>query len=306
MNTDLIKLYLTTARNKTLLGTDSEPDEHGWTPLHAEVACDDLCKVRKRLEKDKQLLSASNYDGWTPLHVAAALNRGSSVCDETENDSKLAILGHLIKKGADRNARNKDGWTPLHVAVALNGNEEVVRELLSGADARASEMKDAKGRTPLHVAAAKNENPTVIKLLLKCCSVDPCTHTKECESSSHKPATVKRFRVAVNARNKDGCTPLHWAAEKTKNPEIVKVLLDRGADPRLKDGKGRLPIDLAEKNETLRGTEVYWQLHDARYLAHGTWDQPCGVQHCCCGCAPSSRCDRTVSAGNQDKAEEQS
>ena len=155
MNTDLIKLYLTTARNKTLLGTDNEPDEHGWTPLHAEVACDDLCKVRKRLEKDKQLLSASNYDGWTPLHVAAALNRGASVCDETENDSKLAILGHLIKKGADRNARNKDGWTPLHVAVALNGNEEVVREVLSGADARASEMKDAKGRTPLHVAAAK-------------------------------------------------------------------------------------------------------------------------------------------------------
>ena len=290
MNTDLIIFGLKTACKKPLCAQTVEPDTHGWTPLHAAVALGDERKVKELLTDEntsRRLLNASNYDGWTPLHVAAAINGDFSVCDETGNDdSKRNVLKQLTDKGADRNARNKDGWTPLHVAVAINCKEEAMKKLLNGAAARASEVKDAKGRTPLHVAAAKNENPEVIKLLLKCCSVHPCTKTKECESS-HQPATVKRFTVAVNARNKDGCTPLHRAAKKTKNSEIVKVLLDHCADPRLKDGKGRLPIDLAEKNETLRGTEVYWELHDARYLPHGTWDHPCEVQHCCCGCAPS-------------------
>ncbi len=286
MNTDLIKLDLKTARNKKLLcKCVGARDEHGWTPLHAAVAFNNLPKAKNLLEEDKKrrLLNASNNDGWTPLHVVA---RKGSCCNENENDSKLGVLDYLLEEGADRSSRNKDGWTPLHVAVALNRNEEVVERLLNGTDARASEMKDAKGRTPLHMAAAKNDNPEVIKILLKCCSVDPCTQTKECERHSHKTATVKRLTVAVNARDKDGCTPLHRAAKKTKNPEIVKVLMDHCADPRLKDGKGRLPIDLAEDNEKLRGTEVYWQLHDARYLDHRTWDQRCGVPHCSCGCAP--------------------
>ena len=170
-----------------------------------------------------------------PLHVAAVL---------TGRDGNLAVLNSLLTRNADRNARNKDGWTPLHIAAALNRNPEVVRTLSNGRDPG---LRDGKGRTPLHLAAAQNSNPLVVKRLLE------------------------HPRAAPNARNNAGCTPLHMAAKKTKNPEVVKLLLDGGADPRLKNEKGQLPVDLAEKNKKLRGTEVYWQLHDARYLAHKNW-----------------------------------
>ena len=61
MNIDLIKLDLKTARNKKLLcECAGARDEHGWTPLHAAVAFDNLCRVEKRFDKDNQLLNASN------------------------------------------------------------------------------------------------------------------------------------------------------------------------------------------------------------------------------------------------------
>ena len=68
-----------------------------------------------------------------------------------------------------------------------------------------------------------------------------------------------------NARDKAGNTPLHKAASKTKNPEIVRLLLACGADRWLKNGKEQLPFDLAKQNKKLQGTEVYWRLHEATY-----------------------------------------
>ena len=46
---------------------------------------------------------------------------------------------------------------------------------------------------------------------------------------------------------------------------MVALLLDRGADATLRDNNGRLPIDLADENKALKGTDVYWQLNDARF-----------------------------------------
>ena len=290
MNTDLIILGLMTARNEKLLSEDpGARDEHGWTPLHAAVAYGKLCKVEALLEKDndKTLLNASNYDGWTPLHVAAALNgnpiaAGLSLDIDNEKDSQLAVLEHLINKGADRKALNKDRWTPLHVAAAVNHNAEVVRKLMNGPGVPAPGVKDGKGRTPLHMAAANNNNPRVMEQLLSVPGVDMNKRTDDCSTPLHwaaaramNPAvvTVLLSRGAnLNARNKAGCTPLHRAAKKNMNPKIVELLLDHGADPRLKNEKGQLPVDLADKNKRVRGTEAYWQLHAAKYLPHEKWN----------------------------------
>ena len=239
MDTDLIILNLLTARSedpRNAVDDTSRRDERGWTPLHAAVAFNDSGRVEELLadDTDRTLLGTSNNDGWTPLHVAAAL---------TGSDGNLAVLSSLLTRNADRNARNKDGWTPLHIAAALNRNAEVVGRLLNDRDDSSDPtpvFKDGKGRTPLHLAAAQNSNPRVVNRLLK------------------------HPRTAPNGRNNAGCTPLHMAAKKTKNPEIVELLLARGADPRLKNEKGQLPVDLAEKNKKLRRTEGYWQLHDAR------------------------------------------
>ena len=285
MDTDRIILDLMSARSEGLCDDSRARDEHGWTPLHRAVALNSHARVVIVLDRDPRLLDVGNNDGWTPLHVAVALH-GNSIAQAllpgADNASELAILRYLLKKGADRSARNNHGWAPLHVAAALNHNPGVVERLLDDPATPAPGVKDGKGRTPLHVAAAMNNNARVIKLLLKRPGVDPNVRTEDYSTPLHKAAArarnpemvrllLKEGRAAPNVRNKAGCTPLHRAAKKTKNPEIVRLLLENGADPRLKNERGELPVDLAAKNKKLRRTEVYWQLHAAKYLPHESW-----------------------------------
>ena len=48
-----------------------------------------------------------------------------------------------------------------------------------------------------------------------------------------------------NAKDNEGRTPLHGAALEG-DVEIVKILLERGADPWITDNGGRIPLDYAE------------------------------------------------------------
>ena len=59
-------------------------------------------------------------------------------------------------------------------------------------------------------------------------------------------------------------TPLHKVTRKA-SLAMVALLLDRGADPTLRDNHNRLPVDIADYNKALQGTDVYWRLNEARY-----------------------------------------
>ncbi len=69
----------------------------------------------------------------------------------------------------------------------------------------------------------------------------------------------------MNARDGGGETPLHVAAEKSENPEVIEALLQAGANPKLKDSEGKLPADYAAENEHIKNSKARWRLRAARY-----------------------------------------
>ena len=56
--------------------------------------------------------------------------------------------------------------------------------------------------------------------------------------------------ASVN-HSKDGDSPLHIAAQLS-NPELVKTLLDHGADHRAKNKAGSQPVDMAPPNSAVK------------------------------------------------------
>jgi len=125
--------------------------------------------------------------------------------------ARAALRGHIntarlfIAFGADVNARDRTGWTPLHYTMRPWGtggtNVRLARLLLEhGADPDAA-MQD--GRTLLHVAAARGEIEAAKLLLSK--------------------------GADANARDLEGCTPVLYAVNGGRT-KMVGLLLDSGTD----------------------------------------------------------------------------
>ena len=57
---------------------------------------------------------------------------------------------------------------------------------------------------------------------------------------------------------------LHYdAAEHSKSPEVIKILLDAGANPKAKARYGYSPWFLIQDNDDLKGTDGYRLLQQA-------------------------------------------
>ena len=66
------------------------------------------------------------------------------------------------------------------------------------------------------------------------------------------------------ARDRAGMTPLHLAAKHDRS-RIVEALLIAGADASARTKQGELAVDLVPESSKLEGTDVYWQLNQARF-----------------------------------------
>ncbi|OOG57513.1 ankyrin repeat domain-containing protein [Polaromonas sp. C04] len=114
----------------------------------------------------------------------------------------------------DVNVRNQQDESPLMIA-ALKGELDMVRELIAkGADV------NKPGWAPLHYAATGG-HLEIMSLLL--------------DNSAY-----------IDAASPNGTTPLMMAASYG-TPAAVKLLLDEGADPTLKNQKGLSAINFAQR-----------------------------------------------------------
>jgi ankyrin repeat protein len=207
-------------------------------------------KAKALLAKDRRLVGALTKLRETPLHIAAQFGR-------------VEMVKLLLKMGANVHARAYNEFTPLHLAT----DPRVVKLLLKyGADINS---RDCGGSTPLAHAANEGRRQ-LVKLLWKAGGVfdvesavllgdihrlrkffrkNPSLARDQrfmcLAAGTGYVLTVKlllKYKANPNAKSL-GMPALYWALEY---PDIVKVLLDAGADARAHfswEGMGGAPAD---------------------------------------------------------------
>ena len=140
----------------------------------------------------------------TPSLAAA----GQTLFDAASTGDTAAIT-RLMDSGEPVDARAPDQATPL-IAAALAGQVEAAKLLIAkGADVMA---RNSGGFTALHAAAYSGSAPVAILLL-------------------------DNKAVLEDAANKAGTAPMFVAAEMN-HPEVVELLIARGADASRPEGHG--------------------------------------------------------------------
>ena len=182
----------------------SVEDKNNNSPLYLAVSRGDaaLPMVNSLLKAGANTeLGPSKGDnaGATPLYIACAI--AANGCIES-----------LLRHGASATKQLSNGGTPLHTA-AIAGDQRTI-DLLCAAGGNVSALNDDQ-RTPLH----------------------NCGITGNAVAA----AALIEHGAAVDDTDAEGCTPLMRAVMKN-HPEVAQVLLNHGADPDVIFQTGENPL----------------------------------------------------------------
>ncbi|XP_058808530.1 serine/threonine-protein phosphatase 6 regulatory ankyrin repeat subunit A-like [Phymastichus coffea] len=177
-----------------------------------------------RLPNDSPL-----WSGYTLLHLAVNLSISESTADCAQRKC-MARVEVCLKYGADVTVQDARGWTALHLAYRLQRVNNV--QLLLEKYTQIINVIDEDNLSHLYIACAFDYFPLVEKLLLND-EVDVNIRIKS--SFEHRNSQMPNFHVSV------GSTPLH-AAAASGSPELVRILLEHGANVNAKDLNGVTPL----------------------------------------------------------------
>ena len=175
----------------------------------------------------------------------------------------------LINSGADLNLRDNEGWSALMFAIRYQNNLEIVKLLLdNGADIY---TVNKYGSSPLQIAACYSGNPEILRLIIQKFKGNQndifkafiFSITSNVSNISSQLAKLQVFidrGISIN-RFYEGKTPLMYACEYTASTSVIKLLLDNGANPSIRDANGKKAFDYAKLNGKLERDETYWKLN---------------------------------------------
>ncbi|MBQ2883777.1 MAG: ankyrin repeat domain-containing protein [Alphaproteobacteria bacterium] len=172
------------------------------------------------------------------------------------NDPTLAILQnqkaeYLLKNNIDPNAQDDNGDTALTIALKNNADISYIKTLLqNGVDANLSNQQQ---ETPLNLAI-KNQHPiAVIELLLNSGANGniadskgntPLWHYLRYAPTVENLSGASKGNTAIDYADENGDTPLIFALKNDYSAEIIRFLLENGADPKLKNYEGKDAYDI--------------------------------------------------------------
>ncbi|KAJ8664437.1 hypothetical protein QAD02_006099 [Eretmocerus hayati] len=222
-----------------LISIEENPaDSHGLTHFHIACTTNRVDLIRRFLEHGVNVEQFVNddvmqYSGYGPLHFA------------TEFDQLAAVdilLDHGTKIFIDVESENGTcGWSPVDIAI-LKLNKgltntpkrdderlrlKILQRILTVLEESSSEnLSQCRGFSLLHILCASKEvDYSVLKKYL----------------DSH-PETLNQI-IKDTHDDHHGCAPIHIAIENG-NVELVKWLVQNGADIHLKDGRGLSPFEV--------------------------------------------------------------
>jgi ankyrin repeat protein len=199
-------------------GAELQPRADSEAASAAAAATNDQLAERRR--------KSGGAGGYTTLLAAASAN-------------DLAMARLFVEKGVDVNAESKRGDTALHFAAGA-GNLAMVKLLLA---------KGANANAASHESIQVRKGPIGLNHLTALMYAAPY-------GTPELVGTLIDAGAEVNAKDVRDMTPLMLAvASETQNPDVVRLLLAKGADVKLKSVMGETALDWAKKfgnPETIR------------------------------------------------------
>ena len=210
------------------------------------VLLGDADRVREELRRDPGLATRRDpATGWTALHAACASRLHQ--LDPALAGGLAAVARQLIDAGADPLAASPR-WTPLGCAIASTNSGPSNRPIV--------ELLLADGARPtdedLYLAGFADDRHELLPLLLA--HREASTELRQAPAAPISNNDVDSVRLLLEAgadprayRDDDGKpVPAVWAATKAGcSTELIELLLDHGADPKLVGPDGRTSYRLA-------------------------------------------------------------
>lgn len=240
-------------------------DENGNTHLHRKILAAEnqfILEMAQNLDNNTfKMMDVHNKDGYTPLHlivlqiinknhylsmavlkklIEKGLDINAQARDLLNEQPSLTTILHmaankgldflvqiLLEKGADRAAKNFLGYTPLHNA-ALYGRVKSLKLLIND---ETKNLTDKKGRNALFIAAGAGRFDSLRELI--------------------------KHKVDIDKQDIQNYTALHYVVghEHVLLPSL-HILLENGANARLKDEHGRTAEECAKEFNQLEALAI--------------------------------------------------
>jgi ankyrin repeat protein len=214
-----------------------------------EEALKQLAGMNLQFSADDFVRSAAEDDEKAlPLFFDAGINvdslntAGKTALMVACERGKINLAKLLLQRKANPNLAGRDGTTAL-ILAAQNEQPEIVKLLLD--NRAAPDTEDNNGWTALSTAAYRGNAKSAL-ILVNRSRTDVSRSLLFAVLSEHKDVVkiLLDSGAEVDTRASDGRTPLILAASKG-NKEIVNMLLQAGADPSLTDQTGATAESMA-------------------------------------------------------------